>query len=123
VAGCDLYPRPACLTVLHLERRERQHWMVAMADAADERLSRKGPVNDGEHTGTEAIEKWRESKAAIAPGADPAQSMAESPGATDADSESAETTLQDTEQVSEKPTSPFVARWRARLKRVHSDHG
>lgn len=81
------FPEPAPLVILHLERRAAGHWLVALQDAADERLSRKGPVSDGKHTGCEAIVRVA------------------------------------TEQVSEKQPSPFVARWRARLKRVHSDHG
>lgn len=82
-----VFPRPVVLTLLHLERRATGHWLVALQDAADERLSRKGPVSDGKHTGCEAIVRVG------------------------------------TEQVSEKQPSPFVARWRERLKRVHSSHG
>lgn len=149
------FPEPAAIVLLHLQHRERGYKHVPMADAAYERISRKGPVWDGKHVGTRAIERWRESKAVSAPGveleptestrtetaagsvvraperAQPdtrarharAPSTAESPGVTAAGSESAETTRPDTEQVSEKEPSPFVQRWRARFKRLHSSHG
>lgn len=151
----DTYPEPVCLVLLHLQHRELGYKHVPMADAAYERISRKGPVWDGKHVGTRAIERWLGSAAVSAPGAElghtestrtetaagsavraperaqpdtrvrhaRAPSTAESRGAAAAEQESAETIRLDTEHPSEKPQSPFVQRWRSRLKRIHSSHG
>jgi hypothetical protein len=48
-------PEPFSQWLSRIQRLERDPWWRAALPAADERLSRKGPVSDGKHRGTRAI--------------------------------------------------------------------